>query len=98
MATNEWNAAMAILDGPLARKVPAGAIDPARERIDWPLIEANCYSSTEQLLYDVALDLWNGHGAASIGDLVRCLDDRQWAAVIAAITAFRRPSHPTQGV
>jgi len=57
--------------------------------IDWDALEAECFSTTERLLARVARDLWNGSGAAPVGNLLVSLDDANFEAVVEAMRLRR---------
>ncbi len=46
-------------------------------------------SHGEILMLRVAFDVWNGHGKATVADLMAVLDDGNLRAVLAAIAASR---------
>ncbi len=47
-------------------------------------------SGGEQILCQVALEIWGGYGEIKLVDICRRLDDANFAAVIKAMAEFRR--------
>lgn len=80
----EFDSAATVLSLLPASKT-AGRIQTDPAHIDWRAIEADCHSSTEDLLFKVALDMWNGTGHAHLGAMLHSLNARQWGAVLAAL-------------
>lgn len=50
-------------------------------------LEGSPLSSGEQLLLQIAFAIWNGHGRATVADLLCTLDERNLFAVCAALLA-----------
>lgn len=70
--------------------LPDGVIHP--DYIDFPtIIGDRQWSSGEWVVVMAALDIWNGNGGATIGQLLRDLDDAYFAAVLQALM-LRRPN------
>jgi hypothetical protein len=53
------------------------------------LDEAGCFSSGEQLLIRVALDLWSGSGNALVWQMVEILDHENFSNVLKALDNWR---------
>ena len=51
--------------------------------------DAGCFSSGEQILVRVAIDIWNGCGGASLGDVLTRLDDWRFRRVVRAMLNAR---------
>jgi hypothetical protein len=90
MTTNAEQAALHVLDG-LASVKTDGRIGWRDDTptIDFDAIRHDCFSHGETVLCDVALDLWDGTGHATIADVVATLDDANLCRVIEAIAMAR---------
>jgi hypothetical protein len=55
------------------------------------LRQIGAFSSGEQILVRVALDLWSGEGRTHLFDVLHRLDDRNFTNVMAAILYLRLP-------
>ena len=55
------------------------------------LDQAGCFSSGEQILIRVALDLWSGEGSTRLSDIIHRLDDSNFTNVMAGIVYSRLP-------
>jgi hypothetical protein len=55
------------------------------------LNQAGCFSSGEQILIRVALDLWSGEGGTKLSDIIHRLDDNNFTNVMAGIVYCRLP-------
>lgn len=93
---NRYNAAALILQGPLLRYKCADFVHPASERsesswidIDPILDDYGSWSHGEQLMVDLAADLYESGHAVSMGELCNVLDERNWKLAMRAI-AMRR--------
>ena len=53
------------------------------------LAESGGFSSGEQLLIRIALDIWDGSGNARISDIIKSLDDENFRNVLASIWNLR---------
>lgn len=53
------------------------------------LKEAGCFSSGEQILIRVALDLWSGSGNALVWQMVEVLDHENFSNVLKALDNWR---------
>lgn len=53
------------------------------------LEEAACFSHGEQILIQVALDIWGEQGKTRLTDLIEILDEDAFLRVIAALLHFR---------
>jgi hypothetical protein len=90
MTTNAELAALHVLDGLAPTKTDRriGWRD-GTPTIDFAAIRDDCYSHGETVLCDVALDLWNGTGHATIADVVATLDDANFTRVVEAMAMIR---------
>ena len=87
---SEWDSVAAIL----ARVPRYGPklirfMDTERLSIDWDGIDAECHAHSEQLLVDLARNLWNRSACPSVLDLVATLDDDNFALALRAIKIRR---------
>jgi hypothetical protein len=89
----EYVAAVHVLTAPILAARTPGYITPDGIRFDRLLEASRSWSHGEQLLVDVALDLWNGDGKSTPMDLIRSLDDGNFDRVLEAI-ALRRGTRP----
>jgi len=55
------------------------------------LNQVGCFSSGEQILIRVALDLWSGEGGAKLSDIIHRLDDDNFTNVTTALVCCRLP-------
>lgn len=55
------------------------------------LTQIGVFSSGEQILIRVALDLWSGEGGTRLYDMIYRLDDHNFTKVMAAILYMRLP-------
>jgi hypothetical protein len=89
---SEWDSVAAIL-----ARIPRFGLGPKlirfmdaeRHSIDWDGIDAEYRSHGEQLLVDLAHNLWNRGATPSVLDLVATLDDDNFALAIQAIKIRR---------
>jgi hypothetical protein len=88
---SEWDSVAAIL-ARIPRHGPKFIrfMDTDRQSIDWEAIDAECYAHSEQLLVDLARNLWNRGACPSVLDLVATLDDDNFALALRAIKIRRR--------
>ena len=87
---SEWDSVAAIL----ARVPRFGPklirfMDADRYSIDWEGIDAEYRSHGEQLLVDLARNLWKGRPSPSVLDLVATLDDDNFALALRAMRIRR---------
>ena len=89
---SEWDSVAAIL-----AKIPRFGLGPKlirfmdaeRHSIDWDGIDAEYRSHGEQLLVDLAHNLWSGGARPCVLDLVATLDDDNFALALRAIKIRR---------
>ena len=89
---SEWDSVAAIL-----ARVPRFGLGPKlirfmdaeRHSIDWDGIDAEYRSHGEQLLVDLAHNLWNQGACPSVLELVATLDDDNFALALRAIKIRR---------
>lgn len=67
-----------------------------RREAEMLLREARDFSSGEQILIRVALNLWNGHGSVCLWDVIEKLDQKNYQQVILGLQYLRHfdPSRP----
>jgi len=89
--TNSERATAHVLDGLADAKVAPHIVwrDGEPDTIDFLAIHDQCFSSGEAILCDVARDLWNGTGNATVASILHTLDDRNFRRVIEALTMCR---------
>jgi hypothetical protein len=51
---------------------------------------AECYSSGEQILIRIGLDLWNGNGDVRLWHIIEILDDDNYANVLSGLRHLRQ--------
>ncbi len=56
------------------------------------LLEAVCYSGSEQVLIKAALDLWTGEAYTNLAEIIEGLDSEDFQRVMLAILAVREIS------
>ena len=61
-----------------------------RREAELLLIDAGVFSSGEQILVRMALDLWNGSGNVRLWDIVERLDETNYHNVLAGLRHLRR--------
>lgn len=75
-------------------KLLAFLFDPDRARLrqqaEWLMEEAGGFSSGEQMLIRIALNLWNGHGTVTLWDVIETLDQRNYHQVLLGLQHLRR--------
>jgi hypothetical protein len=89
---SEWDSVAAIL-----ARIPRFGLGPKlirfmdaeRHSIDWDGIDAEYRSHGEQLLVDLARNLWSGEARPSVLELVATLDDDNFALALRAIKIRR---------
>jgi hypothetical protein len=89
---SEWDSVAAIL-----ARIPRFGLGPKlirfmdaeRHSIDWDGIDAEYRSHGEQLLVDLARNLWSGEACPSVLELVATLDDDNFALALRAIQIRR---------
>jgi hypothetical protein len=89
---SEWDSVAAIL-----ARIPRFGLGPKlirfmdaeRYSIDWDGIDAEYRSHGEQLLVDLAHNLWSGEARPSVLELVATLDDDNFALALRAIKIRR---------
>ena len=87
---SEWDSVAAILARvPLFGPKLIRFMDAERHSIDWEGIDAEYRSHGEQLLVDLARNLWSGGACPSVLDLVATLDDDNFALALRAIKIRR---------
>ena len=87
---SEWDSVACILAKvPLFGPKLIRFMDADRYSIDWDGIDAEDRSHGEQLLVDLAHNLWNRGATPSVLDLVATLDDDNFALAIRAIKIRR---------
>ena len=87
----EYAAAAHILTAPILRNRTEPLLDPGRQSIDFDalLLHSETWSRGEKLLVKAALDMWNGCGEATLGELISTLDSENLNRVLHAV-AMRR--------
>jgi hypothetical protein len=87
---SEWDSVAAILARvPLFGPKLIRFMDNERLSIDWDGIDAEDRSHDEQLLVDLAHNLWNRGACPSVLDLVATLDDDNFALAMRAMRIRR---------
>ena len=88
---SEWDSVAAILARvPLFGPKLIRFMDADRYSIDWDGIDAEYRSHGEQLLVDLARNLWSGEACPSVLELVATLDDDNFALALRAMKIRRR--------
>ena len=76
-------------------KTESPSLNQAPEEL---LTQIGSFSSGEQILIRVALDLWSGEGGTHLLDVINRLDDRNFTNVMAAILYLRLPQLDPQAL
>ena len=88
---SEWDSVACILARvPLLGPKLIRFLDADRHSIDWDGVDAEYPSHGEQLLVDLAHNLWNQGACPSVAELVATLDDDNFALALRAIKIRRR--------
>jgi hypothetical protein len=74
---------------PASARSSSASWDTERRSIDWDRIDAEYRSHGEQLLVDLADNLWNRGACPSVLDLVATLDDDNFALALRAMKIQR---------
>lgn len=61
-----------------------------RQEAGWLWEEAGCFSSGEQTLIRIALNLWNSFGNVTLWDVIEKLDEENYHSVLAGLRHLRR--------
>ena len=87
----EFAAAAYVLRAPVLADRTGEYVDEERQSIDFDqlLEDSGTWSGGERLLVRVALDMWNGLGQATLGQVVNTLDDGNLQIVLDAICIRR---------
>ena len=93
---SEWDAVAYLLAGiPLFGQKAIRFMDEETSSVDWEGLEAEDRSHGEQLMVELAHNLWNGGACPSVKELVATLDDDNFARALHAIGIARRWRGPS---